>query len=195
MIVKNGTLYMIEIKKYFGENETPTLDPELMNALETLQVSGLVTTDATGSYIIIRNSSCGATFHVPPGWADYGILGESKIVSPEDQRTNEEWDKANQDLIKNEEGDAPLGPDARSLYLSCQDADARSHDGDKKLSINGHVAYEVINTGRMPDGTPITNYSIVIKKEKTMTIELGQTEYDKLPDTVKQIIQSISFEK
>jgi hypothetical protein len=71
-------------------------------------------------YKTIRNESCGFTLKIPSNWSAEGYLGESKIVSPEDARTNEEWANAHQDLIQNAQGDAPLGPDARSLYISCQ---------------------------------------------------------------------------
>ena len=193
--MEDKSLYTLEVSTWFEADAAVTLDPDIEHALETFQATGLVTTNSSGSYRTIRNWDCDATFRIPPDWVDRGYLGESKIVSPEDQRTNEEWNATHQDLIQNAEGDGPIGPDARSLYISCQEADTRSHSDDKKLNINGLTAYEVVDAGKMPDGTSVTNYTIVLGKEKTMMISLGETEYDKLPDTVKQIIQSISFEK
>lgn len=230
MVVKNGTLYTINIHKQFAVNETPTLDPELMNALETLQVSGLVTTDAAGSYVIIKNTACGVTFHAPSGWENVGMLfGGVKIVSPENKRTNEEWAKAHQYLIDHEEGDAPLGPDARTFSMSCFDTiDAYKNNMSgllqyndfekaqnlaevitssifhttstefalvKTININGQNAYEISQTIKGGDGIWRTFYEIVLEKGKIYDFGLGLTEYDKLSEAAKKIIQSISFEK
>jgi hypothetical protein len=68
----------------------------------------------------VNNASCGLSFKIPNDWTVQGILGESKILSPEDARANLEFDQTHKELIKNEQGEAPLGPDARTLYISCQ---------------------------------------------------------------------------
>jgi hypothetical protein len=69
---------------------------------------------------IASNEGCGVSFSVPESWAVSGYLGESKIVSPEDKRLNDDWEQSHRVLLANEKGDAPLGPDVRSLYMSCQ---------------------------------------------------------------------------
>lgn len=69
---------------------------------------------------IIKNENCSLTFKIPKDWRVQGILGESKILSPEDEQTNEAWIRANQSSLQDTEGENPGGPDARSLYVSCQ---------------------------------------------------------------------------
>jgi hypothetical protein len=197
MTVKNGSLYTMYIDTWNEADAVLTVDPDIERALETFQATGLVTTDSTGSYRTIQNWECGATIHIPPDWSDHGLLGGSKILSPEDERINEEWANANQELFQNAEGDGPIGPDARSLYISCQYNVVREDlksTSLKTIKINGRNAFEVADTGKMPDGTSVTNYKIILEGPKVMEIYLGQTEYDNLSETVKQIIQSISFE-
>lgn len=147
----------------------------------------------------VKNTDCNFTFKIPEGWSVGGLLGESKILSPEDRQTNEEWYKANQDLIQRiEEGDGPLGPDKRTLYISCQydrPIDDLKKDAFKAIKINGRDAYELSEVSETRAGTTITHHRIFLVGTKTMTIELDQTEYDDLSDAVKQIIQSISFEE
>lgn len=146
----------------------------------------------------IKNTRCNFTFNIPTDWSVHGILGESKILSPENERENEEWANTHQELFENVEGDGPIGPDARSLYISCQyviaENDLKS-TSLKTTQIDGWNAYEISDTGNMPDGTPFTNYQIVLKGPKTLEIHLGQTEYDDLSNEVKQIVESISFER
>ncbi len=155
---------------------------------------------STDNEQVIQNTQCDFTFKIPKDWNVYGILGESKILSPEDERINEEWLKSPEGQAPAEEGSAgpALGPDARSLYISCQDIgkiDDLKPSAIKTIKINGRDAYEFADTGKMPDGTPFTNYRLVVEAEKTTEIHLGQTEYENLSETIKQIIQSISFEK
>ncbi len=147
----------------------------------------------------IRNTECQFTFKIPADWKVYGILGESKILSPEDERVNEEWLKSPEGQAPAEEGSAgpALGPDVRSLYISCQydlkidDVKSRAL---KSIKINGRDAYEVADTGKMPDGTVFTNYKLILENGKVLEIHLGQTEYDNLSETAKQIIASIKQE-
>lgn len=194
--VKNKSLYTLHINTWHDADEVVTLASDIERALETFQATGLVTTDSTGSYRTIQNWECDATFHIPPDWVDWGILGESKILSPEDVRVNKEWVDTHPDLFENAEGEGPIGPDARSLYISCQDnlekKDLKSPIL-KTIQIDGVDAYEIADPFRMPDGTPITNYYIVVGGGRSMEIYLGQTEYEDLPDVIKQIIKSISF--
>jgi len=145
----------------------------------------------------IRNTECNFTFKIPEDWSVRGLLGESKILSPENERENEEWANTHQEMFENVEGDGPIGPDARSLFISCQ-YDIAENDlkstSLKTIRIDGWNAYEVSDAGKMPDGTQITNYQIILKGPKTLEIHLGRTEYDDLSDEVKRIIGSISFE-
>lgn len=177
----------------------------------------------------VKNTMCGFTFTIPADWSISGLLGGSKILSPEDKRENEEWAETHQELFQNTEGEGPIGPDARSLYISCQyntetylgyfsrspyfknfesttrlaDAfttgafsDKGSNPGlIKTMDIDGRVAYEISETNKVRDGSLHTNYVIILEQKKVVEIHLGQIEYDNLSDTVKQIIQSISFEE
>ncbi len=68
----------------------------------------------------INNAGCGLSFKIPNDWTVGGMLGISKILSPEDVRVNLEFDQTHQELIKNSQGDAPLGPDARTISVICQ---------------------------------------------------------------------------
>lgn len=153
---------------------------------------------SNGDQQVLQNTQCDFTFKIPKDWEVHGILGESKILSPEDERVNQEWVNENQEQLQNAEGEDPGGPDARTLYISCQDIgkiDDLKSSVLKTIKINGRDAYEVADAGKMPDGTPFTNYRLILEKEQVTEIHLGQIEYDKLSETVKQIIQSISFEK
>jgi hypothetical protein len=204
-------------------NRDKTLPP-------TSIVNVIITPSSSASepgYQTIRNTFCGVTFVIPSKWSVDGFLGESKIRSPEDQRKNAEWERTHQDLVQNEEGDAPL-TDVRSLVIFCQEnirsylrdfsgsayfkdfenaltlADAFASDAFhandsnvallKTMKINGRDAYEIADAGKMWDGTPVTNYSIVLGQGEIIVIALDLTEYDNLSDAAKQIIQSISFE-
>ncbi len=187
----------------------------------------LVSNTADGQ--TIKNTQCDFTYKIPVGWSVGGLFGGSIILSPEDQRTNEEWDKAHQDLIQHQEGDTPPGPDAKSLSIGCEDnidaykksmpglvrfndfenaqnlaeaiASSAFHATNtnlalvKTIKINGWDAYEIDRTNRGADGVRRTFYSIVLEKGKIYDFTLDFTEYDKLSPAVKQIIQSISFEK
>ncbi len=128
----------------------------------------------------------------------HSILGESKILSPEDESTNEEWLIENHDQIQISESGDPIGPDSRTLYISCQ-YNLEKEDLEstilKTIQIDGYDAYEISSTDELPDGTSITNYQIIVGGGKAMDIFLGQTEYDNLSDDVKQIIHSIEFEE
>lgn len=228
--VKNKSLYTVDMGIWHKADAEATIDPDIEHALETFQATGLVTTDSTGSYKTIENRECGATFHIPPDWSNYSMFGESKILSPEDEHENEEWNNANQELIQNAEGDV-IGLDARSLYIACQSKDVESyindlssdstkykdfvdnatlsdvfsseafHSADSNLAliktrqIDGKSAYEISKTNKTREGVYATNYKIILEGKKVMEIELGRTEYDDLSNTVKQIIQSISFEE
>ena len=177
----------------------------------------------------IRNTACSSTFIIPSDWSVDGLFGSSVIRSAEDRRTNEEWDKTHQDVIQHEEGDAPLGPDARNLVFGCVDdidaykkgmsglvgyrdfenarnlaevvASSPFHSNDlglalvKTIKINGQDAYEISETGRGGDGVQRTFYDVVLEKGRIFDFTLDFTEYDKLSDAAKQIIQSISFDK
>ena len=68
----------------------------------------------------MHNDNCGITYPIPTDWTVTGYLGESKILSPQDQQQNAEWDKSHQILLTKSEGEVLPGPDARSLYISCQ---------------------------------------------------------------------------
>lgn len=65
----------------------------------------------------------------------------------------------------------------------------------KIIKIDGIDAYETAETSKGGDGITRTLYEILLENEKIYHIGLDFTEYDKLSDTEKQIIQSISFEK
>ncbi len=154
---------------------------------------------SAGDEQAVQNTQCDFTFKIPKDWNVYGILGESKILSPEDGRVNEEWLKSPDGQAPAEEGSAgpALGPDARSLHISCQDTgkiDDLKSSAVKTIKINGRDAYEFADKGKMLDGSLFTNYRLVVEAEKITEIHLGQTEYDDLSETIKQIIQSISFE-
>lgn len=155
----------------------------------------LATTDGKQT---IKNTACDFTFVLPADWTVIGLLGESKILSPANERENETWAETHQNLLmQNQEGEAPLGPDARTLYISCQynlEKEDLKTTVLKTIQIDGVDAYEIADTGPMPDGTPVTNHRIIVGGGRAMDIHLGQTEYDNLSETVKQIIQSISFE-
>lgn len=178
----------------------------------------------------IKNTQCNFEFKIPISWSVSGILGSSKILSPDDEYKNKEWDKVHQDLAQDTQGDAPPGLDARSLYIDCQynvgeylrnfsttshykDFENAQHLSDafatkafhtkdsdiallKTIKLDGRDAYEISWIVKMPDGTVNTTYEIVIEENgKVFDIELWRTEYDSLSDAVKQIIQSISFDK
>jgi hypothetical protein len=81
----------------------------------------------------VNNANCGLSFKIPNDWTVEGILGESKILSPEDARVNLEFEQTRQALIKNEQGDALLGSDARTLYISCG-SDLKAYIGSFVLS-------------------------------------------------------------
>lgn len=65
----------------------------------------------------------------------------------------------------------------------------------KTLKIDGEDAYEISWTVDMPNGTSNTTYEFLVEKDRVYQIHLGQIEYDNLSDEVRQIIQSIKFEK
>ncbi len=119
---------------------TPSTDEPAAPASSTSEAitvapyNELVSNTADGQ--TIKNTQCDFTFKIPPGWSVGGLFGGSIILSPEDQRTNEEWDKAHQDLIQHQEGDTPLGPDAKSLSIGCEE----NIDAYKK-SMPGLVRY------------------------------------------------------
>lgn len=146
----------------------------------------------------IRNTLCHFTFKIPKDWLVRSILGESKILSPEDESTNNKWLIENQDQIQTSDSGDPIGPDSRTLYISCQynleKEDIKSTILET-IQIDGYDAYEISSTDELPDGTSITSYQIIVGGGKAMDIFLGQTEYDNLSDEVRQIIQSIKFEK
>ena len=80
----------------------------------------------------INNTSCGLSFKIPKDWTDHGEFGDSKILSPEDEQTNSEYERTHQELLKNSQGDAPLS-DARTLYISCE-TDLKTYIGSYNLS-------------------------------------------------------------
>lgn len=174
----------------------------------------------------IKNSHCGFTFKIPTDWSVTGVLGESIVRSPQDQFINSEYAKSHPN--QQEDGEALIGPDARSVSMGCRDgvktyivdlSELKGHSGFadkntlaevfasdafhsknsnlalvKTLSIDGQIAYELSDTVKMPDGTFIKNYEIVTRKEdRVYEIGFGQIEYEKLSESVKQIINSISF--
>lgn len=66
----------------------------------------------------------------------------------------------------------------------------------KTIKIDDVDAYEISSTGKIWNGTSTTTYEIVAEKGGVIyEISLDHIEYDDLSDTVKRIIQSISFEK
>lgn len=167
----------------------------------------------------IRNENCGFTYFLPEGWMDGGYLGESKVVSPADEAANEAWNKANQDLIAHEEGESPLGADARSLYMDCQygahemfgrDSDAiktfadvvssgRFNESGTGSAIIGTIpigtspAYEMRSVSESPVLGTLTRYELYLDlaNGKLLTIDLGNVEYADLNETVKEVIASI----
>ncbi|MDF1497542.1 MAG: hypothetical protein P1P90_05810 [Patescibacteria group bacterium] len=146
----------------------------------------------------IRNTLCHFTFKIPKDWLVRSILGESKILSPEDESTNEKWLIENQEQNQTSDSGGPIGPDSRTLYISCQynlEKEDLKSTILKTIQIDGYDAYEISSTDEFPDGTSITNYQIIVGGGKAMDIFLGKTEYDNLSDEVKQIIQSITFEE
>lgn len=147
---------------------------------------------------LIKNTLCHFTFKIPKDWLVHGILGESKILSPEDEITNEEWLAENQKQNPTSDSGGPIGPDSRTLYISCQynlEKEDIKSTILKTIQIDGYDAYEISSTDKLPDGTSITSYQIIVGGGKVMDIHLGQTEYDNLSDETKQIIQSIKFEE
>ena len=212
------------------DSSTPSSNGTTSSTDQTTQIAPyneLVSNTAQGQ--TIRNTACSSTFVIPSNWSVDGLFGSSVIRSAEDRRTNEEWDKTHQDLIQHEEGDAPLGPDARNLVFGCVDnidaykkgmsglvgysdfenarnlaevvASSPFHSNDlglalvKTIKINGQDAYEISETGRGGDGVQRTFYDVVLEKGRIFDFTLDFTEYDKLSDAAKQIIQSISFDK
>ncbi|GEM_PF-1599400 len=152
----------------------------------------------TNNKKMIKNSFCHFTFEIPKDWLVHGILGESKILSPEDESTNEKWLTENQDQNQTSDSGSPIGPDSRTLYISCQynlEKEDIKSTILKTIEIDGYEAYEISGTDELPDGTSITSHQIIVGGGKVMDIHLGQTEYDNLPDEAKQIIQSIRFEE
>lgn len=146
----------------------------------------------------IRNTLCHFTFKIPKDWLVHGTLGESKILSPEDESTNEKWLIENQDQIQTSDSGGLIGPDSRTLYISCQynlEKEDIKSPILKTIQIDGYDAYEISVTDKLPDETSITNYQIIVGGGRAMDIFLGQIEYDNLSDEVKQIIQSITFEE
>lgn len=146
----------------------------------------------------IRNTLCHFTFKIPKDWLVHGILGESKILSPEDESTNEKWLIENQEQIQTSDSGGLIGPDSRTLFISCQynlEKEDLKSTILKTIQIDGYDAYEVSSTDKLPDGTSMTNYQIIVGGGKAMDIFLGQIEYDNLSNEVKQIIQSITFEE
>ncbi len=159
-------------------------------------VSSTPSTQEAG-YKTIVNNYCHSTYDIPADWSVFGFLGESQLISPENQRNDDAWRKANQELIDNAEGEAFLYPQYRSLYISCHEAKSPLKQSSLKiLSIDGVEAYEVSSTGIAGDGSTTTTYAILAEKDGVAyEILLDHTEYDDLSDTVKRIIQSISFEE
>jgi len=147
-------------------------------------------------YMTMVNNYCHLTYEIPADWSVFGFLGESQLISPKNGRDDAAWREANRELIENAEGEAFLYPQYRSLYISCHEAKARSEQyALKTLIIDGIDAYEVSSTGAIAEESITTTYTIVAEKDGvTYEILLDHTEYDNLSDTVKGIIDSISFE-
>lgn len=220
LVIIGGVFSIIAWKQSENRKPSPTNEPVIVAPYNELvsSVGGKT----------IKNTKCNLTFKIPADWSVGGLFGGTTILSPEDQHENEEWDKTHQDLIQNEEGDAPLGPDARSLSISCQNniknylsrfsaslnykvfenakhlaealATSAFHAKDsnvallKTMKVGGWDAYEISWTVKMPDDTSNTTYEILVEKGDIYQIHLGQTEYSNLSDTVKDVINSISFE-
>jgi hypothetical protein len=230
LVMAIAAYYIVEKKPNYYAKLPPGKTDTTINKPVVLESSGTNINYSSGKDVwqTMNNSSCGISYRIPADWKASGYLGESNIVSPEDARQNSEWAKVHQDLLAKEEGDAPLGPDARSLYISCQydvktyletfslsrqykefsgkaalaEAFATSAFNNKgsdlalvkTVVVGGQKAYEISYTTRMPDGTPNTTYEIVVESGgKVNEFMLGHTEYDKLPETVRQIIDSITF--
>lgn len=240
--IQDGLLYRMDFRnEAFGANEISQLNPRWQRALASFKFLPKTLTPSSPSIArpiqvapynellsnvgeqTIRNTQYDFTFKIPVDWSVSGLLGESKILSPEDRRINEEWDRANQDVIWNTEGDAPMGPDERSLYISCQygleayinspsdtpstkkktlaevfASDDRMKDLGRSLvktmQIQGKTAYEISSTTKTRTGISMTRYVILIEADKGCEVHLDSVEYDKLSKDVQQIIQSISFE-
>jgi hypothetical protein len=92
--------------------ETPTYRVnEVISSTSSIQETG---------YKTMVNKYCNVTYTIPADWSVFGFLGESQLISPENERENTAWQEANRELIENAEGDAFLYPRNRSLYISCQ---------------------------------------------------------------------------
>jgi hypothetical protein len=146
---------------------------------------------------LIRNTNCGIAFTIPSDWNDRGLLGESKLVSPEDERMNESLNRSMETQPPaTEEGNWTIGQDQRSLYISCQqpiDFEYAKVHAIKTIEINSLPAYETTDAWQATDGSLRVSYSLYLQGNKTLSINLGQIEYEAQPDAVKEIVQSIKF--
>jgi hypothetical protein len=121
LIVIIGVLFAITWRQAALWNSDNTGTTPISSVDESIPYAAYHKLVNTADGKIIKNTKCDIVFKLPKNWLVYGTLGESKILSPDDERKNKEWADAPQGQFQDVDGDGPTGPDARSLYISCQD--------------------------------------------------------------------------